>query len=450
MKLPAFILLLFLGFFGTPAFSTNPTAQITSPTANQILSNVYNNGSMSFAIVGTASDPDGDFAGWKLEYGIGPNPTNWPYFIAQGTSQVINATFTQWQTENINNQTVQIRLRVWDVPQHFTNAYVVVTIGNFKMSQNVEQFNSGASGTVTYTSTVPAQFTQNPSNPLTQTIEIRNEAGSLVRTLISSVPRTAGTYNDAFDGKNNTASLLPEGGYFYTSYVVNGSYSMTWDLSNQFVGGTPNWPVWVFAPTSFDSFKNLPLNYNFNLVSPARITLTWSTVNLIGPNCNSPHYCVYIDRYAASGLYLGSWAGTDSTGVFRPDLHYGHVHAFRSNFPKNAVVVFGIKPTIANLSLSTPIYTPSTGQNQTISFTLATYQSQAAPTVVVSIKNSASNTVVRTITLNNVAAGTVNVSWDGKASNGNLVSPDMHLVTVTVTDAIGNQEMAQIFTTVRY
>ncbi|MCI0618634.1 hypothetical protein L0244_37125 [bacterium] len=448
MKLIVFLALLLFVVFITPAFSTNPTAQITSPTANQILSNVTNNGSMSFAITGTASDPDGDFQQWILDYGIGSNPTSWPNFIGQGSTQVINATFTQWQTQNIANQTVQIRLRAFDVPQHITTVYVVVTIGNFSMSQNKEEFNSGASGNITYTSIIPAQFTS--QSPLTQTISIKNEAGTLVRTLVSSVPRPAGTYNDTWDGKNDSSNLISEGAYFYTSYVVNGSNSMTWDVSNQFVGGTPSWPVWVTGNPTFDGFNNLPWNYNFNLTSPARITLNFSTTNLTQPNCNAPQYCEYSNRYASSGIHYGSWLGMDNTGALRPELDYSHVHAFRTNFPKNAVIIFGIKPTITNLAASPPVYKPSSGQNQTISFTLATYQSQTAPTAVVSTKNLSSATVVRTLTVNNVTPGNVNISWDGKASNGNFLSPDVYVLTLTLTDAIGHQETAQIFTTVRY
>jgi flagellar hook assembly protein FlgD len=450
MKLTALLILGILTLFFVSAFATNPTAVITSPTANQILSNVTNSGSMTFAITGTASDPDGDFQTWRLDYGLGSNPTTWPYSIASGTSQVINATFTQWQTQNITNQTVQIRLRVTDVPQHITDAFVVVTIGNFKMSQNAEQFNNTTSGTITYTSTIPAQFTA--QNPLIQTITLKNVAGIVARTLVSSLPRAGGTYNDTWDGKNDSAIVVPEGGYLYTSYVVNGSSSMTWDVSNQFVD-THEYPIAVNGPPTCDAYDNNPFNYNFTIDYPARITLMWTTYNYIGQqnNCNYlTWYCEYIDRYAASGTYYGTWAGVDGNDILHPELVFGHVVEDRRNFQKNAVVVFGNKPNLTNLAFNPSIYNPITGQNQTISFNLATYQSQNVPTVNVSIKNISTASLVRTLIVNNVAPGVVSITWDGKASNGKYLSPDSYLVTVTLTDAIGNQLKSQAFTTVRY
>jgi hypothetical protein len=179
----------------------------------------------------------------------------------------------------------------------------------------------------------------------------------------------------------------------------------------------------------------------------------WTTYNFIGQQnaCSDPNwYCEYIDRYAASGTYYGTWAGVDGTDTLRPALVFSHVVEDRRNFQKNAVVVFGNKPNLTNLAFNPSVYNPITGQNQTISFNLTTYQSQTVPTVNVSIKNIATASAVRTLTVNNVTPGNVSIPWDGKASNGKFLSPDSYLVTVTLTDAIGNQLKSQAFTTVRY
>ena len=48
------------------------------------------------------------------------------------------------------------------------------------------------------------------------------------------------------------------------------------------------------------------------------------------------------------------------------------------------------------------------------------------------------------------AKGISIVPWDGKADNGMWVAPGTYTVTVTVTDAVGNQVKGQILSTVQY
>jgi flagellar hook assembly protein FlgD len=177
-----------------------------------------------------------------------------------------------------------------------------------------------------------------------------------------------------------------------------------------------------------------------------------SETNEVGVNINcsdSDNWCMYADRYDHSGLHTGTWAGIDSDENLRPELQYMHIGAKIINFSKNAVIVYGSKPSVTALAVSPKIYNPRAG-NQAISFTLNTFQGQVAPSVIVVIKNFSSYSVMKTITLNNVPSGVVNTEWNGLTSNGNSVSPDLHLITVTATDSIGQQATAQLFTTIRY
>jgi flagellar hook assembly protein FlgD len=206
------------GSSATTLDRTLPIATITAPASGATLSNVYQSGSPAVGIVGTASDTNVDH--WNLEclsFSM----------IATGTTSVTGATLGTWATLDRNNGSYTLKLQVWDKAGNTTSTSIPVTLGNFRVSANTTEFNAGTGGTVTYTSIVP--FT------LTETLSIKDAAGQTVRTLVNGASRTAASYPDAWNGKNGSNALLPDGPYFYVASVTAGSYSMTWDLTNTFI-----------------------------------------------------------------------------------------------------------------------------------------------------------------------------------------------------------------------
>jgi flagellar hook assembly protein FlgD len=131
----------------------------------------------------------------------------------------------------------------------------------------------------------------------------------------------------------------------------------------------------------------------------------------------------------------------------RSDIQRGWFFAQQANFPKNAVILFGSAAQITNVAVTPAVFYPY-GGSQTIAFDLATYQSTANTTVA--ILNQESLSVLRTISLGSIAAGHVQVTWDGRADNGAWVSPGYYTVTVSGADSRGNSTVGQILSTVRY
>jgi flagellar hook assembly protein FlgD len=419
--------------------NTFPTASILSPTQNVVLSNVYQTGATDVPVVGTASDAY--LTSWKLERGTGAAPSSWTT-MASGTTSVTSALLQTWATASQANGQYTVRLSGWDQAGNLSRDSRLVSIGNFSASQNVTQINAGSDQTVTYTSIVPF--------PLTQTLVLKNEAGQIVRTLVNGANRAAGTYPDGWNGKSDSNGYLPDGGYFYTASVSDGVNTMSWDLSNQFLTNDsatdPNIPA-------NDSFNNQPMIVTYNFAQPGRVMVTiapgdWGIGDSIALTCDAPQFCIVQNEYQESGPHTIRWAGVDNDGNLLPFMGTVGIASFRTTFPKNAVVVFGTKPTISPLIMGSPTFTPGSGNNSA-TFDVTSFQNQSV-NLKLEFTNLESHSILRTMNLANQAPGHLLMQWDGRGDNGMLVASGFYSVTAQVSDSIGNKVKEQILTTVRY
>jgi len=417
-----------------------PAVSIATPTVNTVLSNVYMNGGTTVTPTGSVSDVN--LLNWTAQTGAGGSPTQWTN-IGTGTGPVSGGNLGTWSIGNVVNGTYSMRLNAADkAGNSATTAVTPLTVGNFKVAQSAYQLNGAAGGTVTYTSTVPF--------PLTETIVVKNEAGAVVRNLVSSVARAAGTFQDAFNGRNDANVLLPDGPYFYVATVTDGTHTMTWDLSNDFRNDYSSYNDWL-GIQAYDPFNNVPLRFTYQFNSPARVTIAMiaSSGSVIG-NCLQPSatfFCPVIERWEESGTHTFAWSGIDHTGGYRTIRSLGIVSS-SAKFPKNAAVLFGTKPTVQNVRVTPPVFGPAVGE-QLVEFDLTTYQSQSA-SVSVAFVNLSTLSTLRTLTVAGQPPGHRTIAWDGRADNDMLVAPGFYAVRVTVTDNLGNAVSGDILTTIKY
>jgi parallel beta-helix repeat protein len=418
--------------------NTLPAVSITNPASGQILSNVYQNGATNIDVNGSVGDAN--LTTWVLEQGTGAAPISWNG-LASGYSPMSNATLYTWITLPLTNSLYSLRLRAWDRAGNWGVTQITSTVGNFKVSQSAVQINAGAGNTVTYTSAIPFA--------LTQTLVMKNAAGQIVRALVNGISRAAGSYPDAWNGRSDGSTLLPDGPYFYVATVTDGPHTLIWDLTSQYSNDFTNVNDGLSIQL-FDPFNNRPMTFSYNFSQPGQVSigLTPNANGQVPSNCNAPNFCLAFNKYEESGPHTVTWAGVDDTGVYRPDVRKIGVVTQRYAFSKNAVVLFGTKPAVTNVTVTPAVFGPARG-TQTVAFDLATYQNQTV-SVVVSFLNQASRSVLRTISLPNEPVGHQTAVWDGRADNGALLSPGFYTVTVTATDAIGNQTKGQILTTIEY
>jgi flagellar hook assembly protein FlgD len=411
--------------------------EITAPVSGATLSNVYQNSVTDVPVTGSASMTG--LSSWTLDYSSTTNPTVWTT-LATSTTSVLNGTLATWATAPVTNGTYTLRLRASHTSGDISIFTVPVTIANFTMSASTDQFNGGAGGTVVYTSILPFS--------LNETLLIKNSAGSVVRTLVGSQGRAAGTYADPWNGRNDSSALLPDDVYFYVASVTDGTHTATWDLTNQYRNNGYGYAHPTYS--AFDPFNNQPLTFSYSMSSAGRVTVAFVPDGSSTQDCTNPTiYCLKNFLYEENLTQTIRWAGVDASGAFRPELRNVVVASDSFNFSKNAVVLYGSKPVLSAVTATPAVFSPALG-NQTVALTITSYQSQALPTVSVSFLNQGSLSTLRTISLTNVPSGALSVPWDGKADNGMWVAPGPYTVTVTVTDAVGNQVKGQILSTVQY
>jgi flagellar hook assembly protein FlgD len=71
-------------------------------------------------------------------------------------------------------------------------------------------------------------------------------------------------------------------------------------------------------------------------------------------------------------------------------------------------------------------------------------------TVKGEFRNLTSNSILRTVTTASQSAGTVTLTWDGRADNGAWVAPALYEATITVVDSAGGSTVLKPLITVRY
>ncbi|MGH9315576.1 MAG: Ig-like domain-containing protein [Thermoanaerobaculia bacterium] len=408
---------------------------ITSPTPNQTLSNVYQNGVTDVLVVGTVRMAG--LTSWALEYGPGSSPSSWTT-IASGTLAVVANTVGTWATGSVAAGLYSLRMRAYDDQANIFSVSQPDTVGNFSASQNGSELNAASGGSISYTSVLPFTLTEN--------LVIRNLAGQTVRTLFNA-QRSAGTFTDVWNGRNDAGVLVPNGTYAYVATVSDGNNSLVWDLSlppNNPTGcvgtvlGEKSWS------TSWDPFNNIPYVVTYGLTAPEHVQI-WTCR---GFACLGNSYVAKIyDSYDHTGDHTFTWMGTDSSGRFLPFA--GHLQICRCLSPAlspNYAIVYGTAPTMGSVRMTPAVYDPTRG-SQSLDFEVGSAVGGLG--VTVQIVNQASASVLRTFT-QALSSGHATLTWDGRSDNGLLVAPGYYTAIVTVNDALGSRAVLHGITTVMY
>lgn len=441
-----------------------PQASITAPAAGSTVSNVQANGGGDFNVSGSTTDAH--FGTWLLEQTGNNQATS---TIATGSAAVSPAALLGvWHTmpngNAIPNGSYTLRLTSTDQAGNSTVITRQVTVGHFSASQNAYEINLAANGTITYTSSVP--YT------MAETITIKSATtGALVRTLVNAVQRNAGTYSDVWDGRNDGGQVAPDDVYRYLVTLNDGTYSYTWDDISRYKGTTktqysyPKCRVGTaYLPcndpaVTFDPYAGKPLYINYcvydggsgttyptcSVASPMLVEAKWSTLNEDPGTCDAN---CFFSGYQSSGSHEILWYGRSIAGTFVSGNFNLLILRRDNGFPRSFAVGYGTAPAITDVALSPVVFDPWF-QSQTITVSV-TINGGRPVALTAAFRNTASGSVLRTITTSASSAASQSIVWNGRADNGDYVAPGTYEVTITGTDAMGNAVSVKPLSTVRY
>lgn len=309
----------------------------------------------------------------------------------------------------------------------------------FSVAASGRQLNIGTGETVTLTTVMSA--------PATETIVIKDMSGVVVRTLFAK-KRPAGTFREAWDGKGENGKRLPDGQYRWVATFDDERQRTTIDLSKELDGDVESKSHPEYGP--WNPFDNVPLRFSYTFAKPGEILLIFSqATHRVSPSCDPPKYfCRQMEGFQPAGEFKYEWAGVDDTGAFRPDIHAISVISNHENLAKNAVVVYGGRPSVTGVSVSPAYFRPDLGP-QEVSFLLKTYRGEPA-SATIAFTNQESLSVLRILRIKDAAPGLVKVTWDGRSDTATLISPGKYTVTVRATDSLGQHASGEILTLVDY
>jgi len=93
----------------------------------------------------------------------------------------------------------------------------------------------------------------------------------IIKTLLDWTNRKAGTYNDSWDGRDNSGKNVAEGDYYAVLFYKENGQTKRLDLRNS-TGGTQFNPTRNNAAWSFAPFDNNPMNITFHLDKAVEVT----------------------------------------------------------------------------------------------------------------------------------------------------------------------------------
>jgi hypothetical protein len=114
-----------------PFFAPDRECSSDDPRPVLEFSNIIDNDVITdslLTIKGIINVTKGDFTGWRLEYGVGNDPSEWT-ILAQGTNKFENAdTIYTWDLKDINTDRLTLRIYLMNGEEFYAEKRVFLTI----------------------------------------------------------------------------------------------------------------------------------------------------------------------------------------------------------------------------------------------------------------------------------------------------------------------------------
>lgn len=268
-------------------------------------------------------------------------------------------------------------------------------------------------------------------------VVIETPGGRVVRTVLPWTERTAGSYSDPWDGRDDSGVVVAEGEYrAILLYRVDGNVRKL--DAGAGTGGRQYNPSRSRIPSSFTPLAGEPLKISFTLPQASEVTAFMGLFNI------NTRLVTFMQRETlGKGTHVITWSGEDDNGALiqLPPNESFLFGIWGWELPDNAIFVRS-GSHITSMTVSPTILVPSSrateGSNKTsvIDFVL-----QGGADIELTIDNSETGTEVLNRTYMGFAAGENSIQWDGRGDDGELVSKGTYRIGLTAIDAQGHRSL---------
>lgn len=282
---------------------------------------------------------------------------------------------------------------------------------------------------------------------------IKNALGNRVRTLVNDTPRAMGAYSDYWNCRDDSGFLVNDGLYYaILAYQLEGSWHEL-DLTHSTGGTRYQFPFGsgLDQRDSFqDGFTFSPFN-DQQMAMTFRLSKAQEVTAFIGPlwtGSDPTRIRTIVNRQAfPAGQSTIYWDGlTDQGDIAKPPPGDYLITGFwRYSLPDNAIYMTGGMPGVTGVTAEENYFSPfsekcdqqGNDEGITLTFTL----SEDVQYVELRVYSVTTSGLLRTIVVNNLAAGEHSIYWDGKNNNGEYIDIGDYRLGVIAVDADGNESM---------
>jgi PKD repeat protein len=261
-------------------------------------------------------------------------------------------------------------------------------------------------------------------------LHIRDNRGVYVRTLVDE-QRTAGTYSDVWDGRNDAGDLLPDGDYYaILEYDVGGETRLI-DLTYT-TGGVRYNPPRTSLPSRFDPYENDPLPITFTVPANQGASEILAFVGLFYTNTR---LVTLLDREPFGvGTHTIYWDGLlpDGSLAVPPPGDTFLFGIWGYTLPNNAIYLSSA-PHISNFAVHPTLHSPARDGSRPLQ---VTFDLDKDSDMELSVENLATGRLVFTGRYPGYTAGAGKVlEWSGLNSNGFLPDKGEYRLALTAIDS---------------
>lgn len=326
--------------------------------------------------------------------------------------------------------------------QRVTNRFEVVVDSTIDVVIDTPSLEPGAdTAVIVATTTAGVQFG----------LQVLSADNQVVKTILPSQFRTAGSYNASWDGTNDSGEVQPPGDYYVAAIkLVDGQqetedprstggeifYPNGWEDSRACSGGSiDECGELTISGNELEPFNDLPITYDISSPHNSRMS---AYITLIGSE-DFAATAFFRSRVMAAGDTRVQWYGTGTDGKLLPYRdNNGYLPAiYGITLPSNSIVLNHFTD-LDNLTVSPPIMHPLNGSTAN-SQSIIQFDLNRQADVTVTIDNTAQGINVLQKTFRDVSPGSgQQLLWDGKDNLGRQVGPGGYVLTVSAIDTFGN------------